>query len=116
MPKAMVAAQPRSSSAGSTAISPVGRSSARSNTFSPRSAAAQNWLIGAVPAAARATVSRVAAADRGETSRRATPWLPANTATSGRRTTGGTLPVQAASHSAKSSSRPSEPRGLPLSA
>ena len=93
MPKAMVAAQPRSSSAGSTAISPVGRSSARSNTFSPRSAAAQNWLIGAVPAAARATVSRVAAADRGETSRRATPWLPANTATSGRRTTGATTTV-----------------------
>ena len=74
----------------------------------------QNWLMAAWPAAARSTVSSVAAAPRGEMSWRATPWLPAKIATSGRATTGGTCPVQPASHSAISSSRPNDPLGFPL--
>ena len=73
MPKAMVAAQPRSSSAASSVMSAVGMCSARSNTFSPRSLAMQIWLIAAPPAAQSSTAFAVAATGRGEMPWRATP-------------------------------------------
>ena len=59
MPKAIVAAQPASSSAGSTVMSPVGISSASSNTFSPRPRWPQIWLMAAPPAAKFDTMAAV---------------------------------------------------------
>lgn len=90
-------------------MSAVGMSSARSNTFRPRSAAAQIWLIAAPPAAKVSTICRLTSAGKAETPRSAMPWLPAKSATTGRATIGGDLLCHAAAHSAISSSRPREP-------
>jgi hypothetical protein len=73
MPKAMVAAQPRSSIAASWAMSAVGTSSARSKTCRPRSLAAQSWLIAAPPAAASSTNCAVRSTGSEERPRSAMP-------------------------------------------
>ncbi len=61
MPKAMVAAQARSSSAASCVMSGVGRSRARSNTRRPASKLAQIWFTAAFPSVKAATICFVTA-------------------------------------------------------
>ncbi len=73
MPKAIVAAQLFSSSAGSRVISPVGFSSASSYTLRERSNVLQIWLIAAPPAWKFATIACVTDAGKAETPCATTP-------------------------------------------
>ncbi len=99
----------RTTSSGSEAGS---QSSAMSTTRTGTSSRRASTETGRPPSSTSRTSSTAVPAGRAETSRRAIPWSPANSTTRGRSTgRTGTEDCAAASHSPRSSRRPSDPGG-----
>ena len=97
-PTANAATTSASVIAGPAVKSCVGRSSSSACTSMRAPKALASWLIAAPPARKLATIWTVTSAGNADTPRAVTPWLPAKISTSGRSSTGRSVPCHAAIH------------------